>query len=459
MKKIRKSKLIQLLCITLSITFTYLGCTSSPSGNPVVCSPLEIQSSQPARLADQFESMLELARTVDAQQDASSYQELHEHIFGEEAATAAHFAAVEQEFNNYQSLGFEAYVQSKAEFSDPLKDQLTLYAQELHVFLSTQQPSLAEFTAFTSSQQDLLTGLELCENDRQIMAHFIALNQGYAQYFYQHYYSDESIQMAEVRGCNFWQALECGAYAVAGGLTLAFLAGAGIKIIISGMELLPEEQDLIRNLAELATAIYVGITIYEWCCDQKGMETQECIEPSGFTYRQSDCNEFVITLFGPSDYGETQWDNDNTDPDNIITNIPQLRFTVPGFSFTSKIEAFVSCRQDANTIEVFRFGPEILIFESNDNIFPLQWISAPPSIAFYDPSNFSFPASVILDVPEGQQYTYNWSINEPHQIEWESNSARALIQFQGTGEAITTVRVTDNCISQTETLSATTIIE
>ena len=459
MKKIRKSKLIQLLCITLSITFTYLGCTSSPSGDPVVCSPLEIQSSQPARLADQFESMLELARTVDAQQDASSYQELHEHIFGEEAATAAHFAAVEQEFNNYQSLGFEAYVQSKAEFSDPLKDQLTLYAQELHVFLSTQQPNLAEFTAFTSSQQDLLTGLELCGNDQQIMAHFIALNQGYAQYFYQHYYSDESIQMAEVRGCNFWQALECGAYAVAGGLTLAFLAGAGIKIIISGMELLPEEQDLIRNLAELATAIYVGITIYDFCCSKYGVEEQECIDISGFTYRQSDCNEFVITLFGPSDYGATEWRNDNTNPSNTITDVPQLRFTVPGFGFASGILAFVSCRQDANTVELFQFGTETLIFKSNNNIFPLEWISAPPSIATYDPSNFSFPTSVALDVPGSQQYVYSWSISEPHQIEWESNSARALIQFQRVGEAITTVTVTDNCTGQIETLSATTIIE
>ena len=46
-----------------------------------------------------------------------------------------------------------------------------------------------------------------------------------------------------------------------------------------------------------------------------------------------------------------------------------------------------------------------------------------------------------------------------YQIEWESNSARALIQFQGTGEAITTVRVTDNCTGQIEILSATTIVQ
>ena len=46
-----------------------------------------------------------------------------------------------------------------------------------------------------------------------------------------------------------------------------------------------------------------------------------------------------------------------------------------------------------------------------------------------------------------------------YQIEWESNSARALIQFQGTGDAITSVTVTDNCTGQIETLSAITIIE
>ncbi|MFT6337885.1 MAG: hypothetical protein ACI86M_003188 [Saprospiraceae bacterium] len=301
------------------------------------------------------------------------------------------------------------------------------------------------------------------------MSFYLSASQGYANWYYSHYFTDSSSDVngsneVTLRGCNFFEAIGCALLALVVGTIIAagvaaLILLATFKVIINGVvqNVNTKSQEDLAFIAALAGFIFTGVNVYEWCCGRDDVPEQICEGPTGAAYIQTGCNEFVYRVFGPSDYGLTVWDNDNTDPAEATTPNPRLKLSVPSFGDPSVLIARIACLIDGSTVEIFDWK-EDETFELDDNPFPLVWEDAPPTNATYIP-NFTLPYFISVNTSSTDIFTYTWSITSPHTIDGGVHDSNAKIKFNSSGLATTTVIVLDNCTGISESISGQTQIQ
>ena len=153
MKRIRKSLTVKFLCIFLAINFLYISCSPDTIVTSNGCTTLLFDLSSLGNIPNNFETMLELARTLDYQEGFTTYAEYYEAIYGESEDPDGIVAAIESESAKYTDLGFDQYVLDNEDMSTALANYLIAYAGELTTYLNNQQPDLDEFKSFIASEK------------------------------------------------------------------------------------------------------------------------------------------------------------------------------------------------------------------------------------------------------------------------------------------------------------------
>lgn len=457
----------------------YISCSSDSNMGQNACSVINDYSIDESQIVKNMELMLDYARTVDQHEDFTTFSELHQTLYGDEEEARLQVAMFEEEGGKYSNLGFEGYINSNVNFSKKLKNHMITYARGLTDFLNEERPNLNQFTEYIEVQKDNLPQSEICDDDKRIMSVYLSASQGFANWYYSHYFSDTDLDVnesneASLRGCNFWEGLGCALLALIVGTVIAvgaaaLILAATVKIIIDGV-LQPANtkvQEDLAFIAALAGFIFSGVNVYKWCCGRDEVPVQICEAPTGATYMQTGCNEYVYRIFGPSDYEFTQWENVNTNPDEATTSSPRLKFSVPSFGDLTKVFARVSCMADGSTIEAFEWQDNIT-FESDVDLFPLFWSQAPPANILGGSEIIGEPdlaSSVLINVkvntPSNQIMKYQWEVNEPHLIVngGGTNENYATINLGLNSQTlITRVRAINTCLNETESLTYTTNI-
>ena len=486
MFKLRKSNFTKFLCLILAFSLFYISCSTEYVSSQTGCSQIVIGEIDSNAIVDGFEKMLDYARSVDQQEDYTTYAEFHKTLYGESEQATAYVNAFESESSKYVTLGFEGYVNDDNHLSGELKSYLINYSQNLLSFLNTSHPDLPTFTQYLIGQKTAVETSNMCSEDKDLMSLYLSASQGYANWYYKHYSYNNSVQTegnVELRGCNFFEAIGCGLLALIVGAIVFVVAGVVVllaSIIFTDSDgnstrVTGDDQINLAALAGFALGIYVGIKIYKWCCGRDEVPEQECFAPTGSSYIQTDCNQFVYRIFGPSNYGATEWgpqecQNENTNPLSAITPTPRFQFSVPAFGDPSTICARVSCLSNGTTVEIFEWGPETMTFVSDVDYFPMLWVNAPPQTFTYQ-SYTNIPDGDIVfenliyasvNTPSTDVMTYNWTINNPHIIVsgGGSNDNFATIKLTTPNIDLTTlVTATNTCLIETESLLVKTIIQ
>lgn len=472
MLKLRKSRSFKAVAMFLAILILHTSCSPDNMPQPNECPPVDLSYVDNAQVAEQFERMMEYATTIDRQEDFTTFAEYYETLYGESDKATEYIDTFEAESRKYGNLGFEGYVNDSEYISNDLKAYVTNYAQELDLFLTNQQPDLAEFTIFMNSEIDQVASSNLCDGDQDIMRLYLASSQGYANWFYNNIPQTTDLGSVQLRGCNWYQAILCGLTALIVGGVVFVVVGAVVLIatvFFDGREVTGGEKESLAVLAGFALGIHVGINVYEWCCRMFDEDDQECRPPTGSSYIAVDCNQFSYRVFGPSYYGTTQWDNVNTNPASTITPFPVIGINIPDYGEISEIAATIACVQNAETVHIYSWD-DALTFESGESYFPLAWNSQPPfSYNFggdgigiegdYDDANI-IHASLLT--PNTNELTYSWHVNFPHEIIGGGNADDNWVTIRITTDnpnLTTGVTVTNTCTGESNSLSQTTLIQ
>ncbi|MEO1627519.1 MAG: hypothetical protein AAFV25_20375 [Bacteroidota bacterium] len=466
MQFIRQSIFFRISCLLMAISILIQSCSTTETAQPnnSSCHGQPIPFPMTAPIADYFEHTLDLSWSLENYHQYDNFASYYLELYGDNPQAQVHIQLIEEEAASYEALGFEGYVDAKlgqGKISPQQKEKLLTFKTELEGFLSSQEPTLSEYTTFLNGQKSQLAQSTLCEKEKELMQFYLELAQGYGQFFYKHYQVSEA--GAQLRGCNFWRALGCGIWAtlvgavVSGGSALLFAAQL-IDIVSDLFFLTDQEAEIVVNLSLLALGIKSGIDVYKRCCDDEPVESQDCFTPTGAVIKQVDCDSIEYTIFGASRYSNTIWGNRNTSPDSAMTEIPTLRFAVPDPSAGSFMRATIACVADERTVEIFNFN-RLESFEFDAGPIRLQWETPPPA-ALADDILSRGAFTVSVNSPRDTRHLeYEWSITPPHLIDSRAGNNTAVIQFLGSGTAETTVTLTNICTGETATLSATTQIE
>jgi len=477
MIKFRESNLIKSLCLFLATTLFYISCSSDYIESQADCSNFSIVSVDKQSIAHNMELMLNYAKTLDDQEDFTTFGEYHETLFGKSEPATRYVNTFDDEADKYSRLGFEGYVNTSKYLSGELKNYLVEYSGSLLSFLKTRRPDLRTFTQFVDDKILNLDSSKLCKEDQELVSVYLSATQGYANWYYKHFFSENNDTYdageAQARMCNFWEAIGCGALALLVGTVVAIAAGFVVAIATifitdkDGNRTEVKDKELQNNisiLAGFALGLTAGVNVYNWCCGQDEVEEQDCDELEGAVITQTDCNEFVYRLFGPSNYGDTEWKNENTDPSNIITPYPTLRFSVPTLGEESHIFAKATCIPGPSSLEIFEWK-EDETFDSDVDLFPLEWSKAPPATWDYveDEEDYWDNYYIVrVNTPNGDAFNYTWSINSPHEIigggtSWDNQAEVWVGSSQG--EVIITCTAENTCLNQTDVITGTTTIQ
>lgn len=441
-----------------------------------------------------------MTETMDKYGEQSNLEDFLNPIFGEEDQEAQVFInTFNAESQRYKDEGFDDYVLNTTSLSSSLQSKLIEFKDSLEELVLESQPNLQEYQSFISDSRDQFNSSELCAEDKKIASDFLTLNLGHAQYIYQNFYKAEYSDSSdvdntanlEIRDCNnFWKKLLCGALGVIVGTVTAVaiawilatipisvvvvyaagsvLPGGGIALEETTVEI--TEGVLADSCPECAVliaaviGIYVGVNMTKWCCSWFDKDDdQVCEDPDGAYYRQTNCDEFEYVIFGPSTYTTTNWMNENTDPAIATTPRSRLKFSVPDFGNLSEMIANTTCVQNSSTVFNYPWDEDEL-FESEDDLFPLEWALAPPADWDYldgPESMFDNTFRASVNTPQTDVYDYIWTINSPHRIVGggtDSNYADVWIAAQNINVNITCT-AEDLCLNQSDMISGTTIVQ
>ena len=466
MVRLRESIPVKFLCLLLATSLMFISCNTGPNNKLILndCSNITSDYDTETNIELKFEQMLELMRSINHTENFASHEEFHRYVFKDSEGTTEYLNTFQVESDEYKNLGFEGYINSKSEISNDLKTYLIDYSNEMTVFLDINHPSLEETITFFHSKKSELSTTNLCSSDQSLLNFYFELSEGYANYYYKHYDFQEGLP--ELRGCNFWRGLACGLLSLAVASIITSIAA--VLVTLNFIRVFIKDQlnggdgeingFLAAQLSLLALGIVVGVSTYLWCCNKDDIEKQICEAPTGATYLQTDCNEFEYRIFGPSNYENTQWNNINTNPINLITPKSILRFSVPEFGNPSSLVATTTCVVDGSTVNVFPWS-ESVTFESETDVFPLQWNVAPPQSHTFQTSNNIINVSVNTS-PYSEFLNYTWSVNPPHIITGGGNDNSISIKIMSSpGFLVTDVQVENTCLNLSESLSAITEIQ
>jgi len=447
----------------------YISCSQEPATSQNGCSNIFIETLDDDEVAFHFEQMLNFARTIDNQEDYTTMGEFHQTVFGTGEQATNYVRTFEKEGSKYAQLGFENYVQQSDNFSVGVKSYLTNYSVNLRSYLNDQKPSLEELNNYIDRQKDLLKSKDLCNDDINLLNLYFSISQGYANWYYSHYYDNTENALA-LRSCDFWEAIAC--------RLLSHIVATTVGSVLGSLLLLSEftvtdgngntapidreDQNAFSVIVALAVGIYVGISVYDWCCKRNEIPEQVCEDPEGVIITQNDCNEFIYRVWGPSSYNATEWNNMNTNPSSINTPTPKLTFSVPSLGDESMMSARITCVGSGSAVSFYAHNNDIT-FESDTDYFPLEWATSPPNV-FILSSDFSFANLITanVNIPTSDAITYSWSVNSPHTIVSGGTANDNFVNIQVNNaniDLVTSVTATNNCSNETESISATTLIQ
>ena len=420
--------------------------------------------------------MIDYVRTLEVSEKMTSIDQIHSEVFGDSDMALDRVLKFKIEAEKYSQLGFESYVSQSEQFSSNFKAYYTENALDIKDYLITHKPNLEVALGYVDSKISSLANTNLCNPDMKMAELYYTWVKGYLKYQYNNFYNNDLI---ELRDCNFWEKLGCGILAVTIGLALTavgILLALGTSVFVDEEGNMHEFGDTQQDIADVATVLfwltvgyYVGTSFYDWCCGKNDIPEQECLPPTMASLTQLGCNEFRYRVTGPSNYGATEWMNQNTDPASATTMTPTLRFSIPTLGVESNIDALIACLEDGQNSAFFAWKEDILI-ESDVDYFPLGWnTSPPPSFTYQDNSNvpqgdFGFDnfIYVVLNTPSNNVMSYIWSVNAPHSIlaGGGTNDNFATIKITTPNVNLTTnVEATNNCLNETDEITAFTTIQ
>ena len=454
MFKLRNSKIVKAVCLILASTLFYISCTGELDQNTMECSKSVLANVDDPNFANNFENMLDYARTLDYQENYKTFSEYHQDLFGDSADAKEYVKKFEEESRKYGQMGYENYVNQVSQLSSEVKSYLITYSNEINEYLNRNRPNLEALTNYLDGKNQLLSTSSLCENDRNIVKLYLKASQGYAQYYYHHYFNDQD-GGPQLRSCDFFEALGCGLLATIVGIVVTVVMVVLLIWSIIIVTTNPDEPHELTGdakvnfsvLASLALGIYVGINVYDWCCGRDEVPVQVCAPPNLATYQANGCNEFTYRVSGPSNYSFTTWSNWNTSPSSATTPTPVLKLSVPSQNILSVINANISCVQNGTTVNIFPWHDE-LIFSDNNPSF-MYWTSPPPTTYKLNgpPLTLSVNASHV-NLP------LNWSVSPQYGYTINTSESSAVFTFSGTGQRTINVRTT-NCAGELLSISHT----
>ena len=470
-KFIRKSIWFKAFVLFLTITILNLACNQPeimPSNTPVNAVELRNSFEFPNEydVAGNFEYALQLVNAAGKNNSFESTNELALEFFKENEFTQT----IENEVNKYSEMGFDNYIDdivNRNIATSEFKNTILSLKSELSDFILGQNPGHDDFTTFITSKKEAIDQSTLSEQTKQLTNNFLNLALGVGNYFYKNHSTDNGT--LELRDCNRMEGLLC--------MVLGTIVGVGVFAAVFGVLLaatvtvngvLVTELNFFALIA-VAVGVYAGIEFYDWCCSWFGNDegnTQICDPPTGNYTKKLDCNSFRVTIFGPSEYGATQWNNTNTLPAQIITPTPVLVFSVGQPGNESEFNAQVTCVADPTDISIYTYTSlELMNVEEGE--FDLLWVDTPPeTLEFEGDPNGNNPIfynifSVSVNTPSNNDiYSYEWNVDSPHYFLSGAGSKdnSATVKCVTTGSVTTSVTVTNNCTGQIEILSAQTII-
>ncbi len=472
-KFIRESLWFKAFALLLSVTILNLACNQ-----PEIISSNNIESSIQLRnsfefpngydVAGNFEYALQLVNAAGKNNKFESTHELALEFFKENEFTQK----IENEVNKYTEMGFDNYVDdivNRDIATIEFKNTILSLKSDLSDFILGQNPSHDDFTTFITSKKEAIDRSTLSAQTKQLTNNFLNLALGAGNYFYKKFSTENGT--LELRDCSKLEGLLC---IVLGVIVGAVVTAAVVVVLASsvvtlnGVVLTGAAALNFYALLGVGIGVYAGIEFYDWCCSWFGNDegnTQICDPPTGHYTKKLDCNSFRVTIFGPSEYDATEWNNSNTVPAHIITNTPNLVFSVEQPGEESEFNAMVTCIADPTDISIYSYSSlELMSVEEGE--FDLLWVEAPPATLEFegDPNGYNRiinnTFSVSVNTPNNNIYSYEWNVDSPHYFLSGASSKdnSATVKCVTTGTVTTSVTVTNNCTGQVETISAQTNI-
>lgn len=414
------------------------------------CSILTSPITNSVDIPDRMENMLEVARTLNKTNNYGSMLEMHVDMYGDSEQSMNDFNKLNHEMNLYGQLGYNGYINKQMD-EEILSPQVhaafsTFQVDFLH-FLDSE-PNLDEFKGFVASTKLAINETLYCASEVRLLNDFYDLLQGAGQYFYKHYSVDGKIS---TRGCNFWEALGCFALSLIVaivGTIVGFFIFIGAVVSSGGKSGKISDGD--AEFLAIALGLVAGVAFMIWCCGTDEVEEQECFEPTGSIVQPVSCNSFKYTVYGPSDYGLTDWTNTNLTPVTSQTSSPSITVEVIDPNQALSIDAKIACLLNGTSGEIYNWSDEPVFEVPSDNV-NLNWVIHPQSAAQHGSTH-----QVKVSTPNGVPFTYEWSINNGNTISGSGNTVN--VTYFNMGFTTINVKVTNTCTNQIQFLSGGTYV-
>lgn len=497
-KFIRESTWFKAFSLFLAITILNLACSQS---DIIPIKTLDnkieyrnsVQIPDGAHIARDFELSYELVSSINNSEGHTSFQELSKEFF----EGSEQLQDVNAEVAKYSNLGFDDYLEDIVErniVSFEFKKEMVDFKNELTNFIYSNQPIKEDFISFIANKKTTIHQSNLSEETIKNMNLYLDLVEGHTNYMYKEYSNTNgNLNLRTSTDCDsFWAKLLCASLTLIVGFTVFIIVWALVTMGIlriggnptvtapdgpptdfpgqPGSKTLKGDDAIIVISALIAVAIGIeaGDKFHSWCCSWFSDESdQECLPPSGYFVQKIGCNKFKYRIYGPSNYGATEWYNENTLPSNSITLYPSLVFSVEQLGTESTISANITCKENSSSIILYDYGPETELFDTEEGEFSLWWIEAPPE-------TFLFEGNPGGDIPEFENifsvrvntanntdvYSYDWDVESPHQFVLGAGSKDnyATVKCIEPTFVTTSVLVTNICTGQVESVSGTTLI-
>ena len=460
MRNFRNSKIAKFIAVFLAFSIFNLSCTSENYSTITNCQPILFDIEGEANIPDQFERALELAQTIKYNNNPVTYGDYHNELFGQGNEALNHITTFNAEAAKYSNMGFENYLSdivSRSLMSNDLKLHFIQLSTSLNNFLYADRVDLEQFISFLNNQRTLSQNSNLCAGDKSTFSKYLDLAQGYGQFMFKQFPNNDN----SLRDCNLLEAIGCGLLALVVGAVVFVVAGVIVLLATVTVHnpdgttntMTGKNKENFAAFAGFALGIIAGINVYKWCCGKDEVPEQQCKKPTGSVYTSLGCNDFRVTLFGPSSYGATEWSNTNTNPATATTPTPSLRFSVPNLSSPSIINApMVACLSSGSSLEIFSYGPETQTFTYNSPTPTIIWGQSPPSTA-------TVSTTYNVSVSTAGNGIVSWSVSPFGGMVMSTGAGSGNLIFWTSGQKTVTATITDNCTGQNASVSKQVFVQ
>ncbi|MEM9545220.1 MAG: hypothetical protein AAGA77_04570 [Bacteroidota bacterium] len=458
MLRFQKTNFFKGICVFLVLAIFNLSCQSSYQASDCepFATPIAYQSFE--ELQENVHFALDVASTMNRLDGYTSINDAYAGLFEPSDVTDQLAKDMNSEYVLSNQIGIDDYLDSKVATEDLSED----LAEEIKHLLSNlesipaENQSVAFIFDFLESQKN---NPLLCPSDSQYFNAYIDTLISLLSYHF--LIGTDALQSkinSEVRGCNWFQKLVC--LAVAATIfsfvlsqvvdkTIYPIILSADKVTHNDKELNEDQKENFALLLSLAAAYLVAFHAYDFCCPGDGVPEQECNEPTGSVLYSTNCDDHRYIIVGPSEYASTQWDNDNTDPNSVVTIRPELNFNVPSLGDSSIIRAIVSCIANADEVDLYDWADALLV----------DYIPLPTSLAWaYTPPNTAqIGASYEIAVTNGttENLQLAWSVTPQGGAVTSIGPFSGKLTFFTSGSKVVKATLTDICTGESKSVSKT----